>query len=98
MCRVIDQVDIYKILKTQRDYVVVNIMGQEENHGHFRRLKTCYLIIRLMRRRTVPKSKYLRKAALRISTDKPYTDKIRRKIEKDKDKLYYYNPSKGAKK
>ena len=32
---------------------------------------------------------------LRISTDKYYIDKVQSKIDKDKDRIYYFNPSKG---
>lgn len=96
MCRVIDQLGIYKILQTSRDFIVVNTAGQDANHGHFKQLKTYYTIIKLMQKRTVPKSKYLRGSALRISTDKTYIDKVQRKIDKDKERMYYFNPSKGV--
>ena len=98
MCRVVDHIGHYKILQTSRDFVVVNTAGQEQHHGHFKQLKTCYTIIKLMQKRTVPKSKHLRGSALRISTDKHYIDKVQSKIDKDKDRGYYFNPSKGVKK
>lgn len=82
MCRVIDQVGDYKILKASRSYIVKNVIGEYSNHGHFTQLKTCYLIIKLIRKRQVPRSKYLRGAALRISTDKDYVNKVKRKIKK----------------
>ena len=96
MCRVIDQIGIYKILQDSKGYVVCNTKGEYANHGHFKQLKTCYTIIKLMRKRTVPKSKYLRGSALRISTDKYYIEKVQSKIDKDKDRIYYFNPSKGV--
>lgn len=98
MCRVIDQLGIYRIVKDGKGYIVCNTQGEYKHHGHFKQLKTCYTIIKLMQRRTVPKSKYLRGSALRISTDQFYLDKVQRKIDKDKDRIYYFNPSKGAKK
>lgn len=98
MCRVIDQVGIYKILQDGKGYIVSNTAGEYRHHGHFKRLKTCYTIIKLIQKRTVPKSKYLRGSALRISTDKYYIDKVNRKIEKDKDRTYYSNIGKGVKK
>lgn len=98
MCRVIDQVGDYKILEASRDYLVVNTKGKHENHGHFKKLKTCYLIIKLIQTQQVPKSKYLREAAIRISTDIDYINKVKRKIEKDRDKQYYVNPQKGVRK
>ena len=96
MCRVVDQVGDYKILKASRSYIVKNVKGEYSNHGHFRRLKTCYLIIKLIQTQQVPKSKYLREAAIRISTDIDYINKVKRKIEKDRDKQYYVNPQKGV--
>ena len=96
MCRVIDQVGDYKILKASRSYIVKNVKGEYSNHGHFTQLKTCYLIIKLIRKRQVPRSKYLRGAALRISTDKDYVNKVKRKIEKDRNKQKYININKGC--
>lgn len=95
MCRVIDHIGHYKILKVSRGYVVKNELGGYDKHGHFKRLKTCYTIIRLIQNRTVPKSKYLRGSAIRLSTDKKYIDKATRKIAKDKDKQRYININKG---
>lgn len=96
VCREIDQVGDYKILKASRSYIVKNVIGEYSNHGHFTQLKTCYLIIKLIRKRQVPRSKYLRGAALRISTDKDYVNKVKRKIEKDRNKQKYININKGC--
>lgn len=96
MCRVIDQVGDYKILKASRSYIVKNVKGGYDNHGHFKQLKTCYLIIDLIRKRQVPRSRYLRESALRISTNKDYINKVKRKIEKDKNKQKYINVNKGC--
>ncbi len=96
MCRVIDQVGDYKILKASRDYIVKNVRGDYSNHGHFKRLKTCYLIVDLIRKRQVPRGRYLRGTAIRISTDKNYVNKVKHKIQKDKDKQKYININKGC--
>ena len=98
MCRVIDQVGDYKILKASRSYIVKNVKGEYSNHGHFRRLKTCYLIIKLMQKRQVPRSKYLRQSVIRISIDINYVNKVKRKIEKDRNKQRYCNSQKGVRK
>ena len=68
MCRVIDRVGDYKILKALRDYIVKNVRGDYSNHGHFKRLKTC----------------------------KNYVNKVKHKIQKDKDKQKYININKGC--
>ncbi|HHY13472.1 MAG TPA: hypothetical protein GX526_02355 [Thermoanaerobacterales bacterium] len=78
-----------------RGYVVKNELGSYNKHGHFKKLKTCYTIIRLIQKGKVPKSKYLRISAVRLSTDKKYIDKVSRKIAKDKDKQRYININKG---
>lgn len=98
MCRVIDQVGDYKILEASRDYLVVNTKGKHENHGHFKKLKTCYLIIKLIQTQQVPKSRYLRESVIRIVTDIDYTNKAKRKIEKDRNRQYYFNSQKGVRK
>lgn len=91
---VIDQIGDYKILKSSRGYIVKNKRGSYRNHGHFKQLKTYYSI---MQRHQVPKSRYLRGSVLRISVDDRYRDKVQRKIDKDKNKGYYFNPQKGVK-
>ena len=96
MCRVVDQVGDYKILEASRSYIVKNVKGDYSNHGHFKQLKTCYLIIDLIRKRQVPRSKYLRESAIRISIDINYVNKVKRKIEKDRNKQRYCNSQKGV--
>lgn len=96
MCRVVDQTGDYKILKSSRGYIVKNVNGEYKNHGHFRQLKTCYTIIRLIQKQQVPKSKYLRESAIRLSADIDYVNKVKRKIKKDNDKQHYYNSQKGV--
>lgn len=44
----------------------------------------------------VPDSDYLRETVLRISLDTKYRDRVRNKIEKDKNKQLYFNPNKGV--
>jgi hypothetical protein len=96
VCRVIDQVGDYKILKASRSYIVKNAKGGYDNHGHFKQLKTCYLIIDLIRKRQVPRSKYLRESVIRISIDINYVNKVKRKIEKDRNNQKYININKGC--
>lgn len=95
--RVIDQIGDFKILKTSQGYIVKNVKGKYENHGHFKKLDTCYVIIKLINKRQVPRSKYLRGSALRLSLDKKYLSKVKRKINKDKNKQRYVNINKGIK-
>ena len=93
---VIDQIGDYKILKSH-DYIVKNVKGSHKHHGHFKQLKTCYTVIRLLHRGQVPKSSYLRGSALRLSLDDGYKAKEQRKIDKDSNRQLYININKGVK-
>jgi len=50
-----------------------------------------------MKKNIVPFSDYLRTSVLRISTDEKYIEKVKIKMEKDKEKEHYININKGAK-
>ncbi len=91
MGRVIDRVGDYKIIRNNSGYVVSNANGEYKNHGHFKRLKTCYTIFRIMEKKQVPRSKYLKGSVLRISTDERYKENVKRKLKKDKEKQVYIN-------
>jgi hypothetical protein len=88
--------DKYKILKNYSGYILINKKGEYENHGHFKKKGTCFTMIKLIEDLKVPKSDYLREAALRISTNDKYKRDIRIKIEKDKQKPNYVNINKGS--
>jgi hypothetical protein len=85
----------YKIIHNNRDYTLVNLKGNYENHGHFCKESSCHLLIRLMRKQIVPKSRYLQNAVLRISTDEKYKQKVLNKQEKLKNKQQYMNVNNG---
>ncbi len=91
VCRVINRFGDYKILQYGNEFIVSNTKGEYKNHGHFKRLKTCYTIIRIIEKKQVPRSKYLKGSVLRISTDEIYKEKVRRKMRKDKNKQVYIN-------
>lgn len=87
----------YKIINNNRDYTLINLKGKRENHGHFFKNDTCHLLIRLMRKQIVPKSKYLQNAVLRISTDEQYKQKVLNKQDKNRNKEQYMNVNNGIK-
>ena len=97
MSRIIYADDKYKILKNYSGCVLINKKGKYKNHGHFRKKETCFLMIKLMEKKEVPKSSYLRESALRISLDEKYKKNIQIKIKKDSNKKYYTNIQKGSK-
>ena len=98
MCRVVGMINEYKILQNERDYIVVNTNGKYENHGHFKKLSTCYTIIGLMQRKAIPRSDYLLEAAIRITTDSKYKQTLELKQEKNKQRQRYFNSNKGVRK
>ncbi len=96
MAEFIDRIDAYKIQKGSRDYIVSNVNGKYENHGHFQKLSTCYVMIRLIRKNAIPKSSYLTEAASRITIDPKYKEILTHKLKKLKRKQMRYNSNKGA--
>lgn len=55
------------------------------------------MLCRLIKNKRVPKSKWLRKSAKRVTLDEKYQNEIDIKIEKDKQKPKYVNINKGPK-
>ena len=96
MAKFIDMIDGYRIQKGSRDYIVSNVNGKYENHGHFQKLSTCYTLIRLMQKKIIPRSTYLLEAARRITTDSKYREALTIKQKKNKQRQYYFNSNKGV--
>ena len=96
MAEFIDMIDGYKIQKGPRDYIVSNVNGEYKNHGHFQKLSTCYVVVRLIRKNTIPKSPYLIEAASRITIDPKYKETLTHKLKKLKRKQMYYISNKGV--
>lgn len=95
----IRQIGDYKILTERATgaYIVVNTKGDYKNHGHFKQVKTCELVIDLMMKQKVPRSKYLLEAVIRITTDKVYKERLLRIQQNRRNKQMYYNVNKGKK-
>ena len=98
MSRVIGVINEFTILEDKDDYIVKNNKGKYENHGHFKKVDTCYTIIRLMQKKTIPRSTYLLEAARRITIDPDYKQLLEMKQKKNKQRQRYFNPSKGVRK
>ena len=86
----------FTILEDEDGYIVKNNKGKYENHGHFKKLSTCYTLIRLMQKKTIPRSTYLLEAARRITIDVKYKQILELKQLKNKQRQRYFNPSKGV--
>ena len=98
MSRVVGVIDEYKILETQRDYIIVNTNGKYENHGHFKKLSTCFVLIRLLQRKTIPNKPFMIEAARRLTTDDTYKQVLSKKQQKNRQRQYYFNSNKGVRK
>ncbi len=98
MSRVVGVINEYKILQNERDYIVVNTNGKYENHGHFKKLSTCYVIIRLLQRKIIPNKPFMLEAARRITINEKYKEVLTNKQKKNKQRQYYFNPNKGVRK
>ena len=87
--------DKLKILNCGNYFTVVNLRGEEENHSHVKTFDTAELLVKVILRKQVPKSDYLRESARRVTLSERYKEKIRIKVAKDKDKQQYYNVGGG---
>lgn len=76
---------------------VVNINGSYDNHCHVDTYDTALMFVKLVEKKRVPDSDYLRESALRVSINPKYIQKIEIKIAKDKDKTKYVNVNRGVK-
>lgn len=86
----------FTILAGKDDYIVKNNKGKYENHGHFKKLSTCFVLIRLLQRKTIPNKPFMIEAARRITTDTKYKQTLELKQLKNKQRQRYFNPSKGV--
>ena len=87
--------DKLKIIENCKSFVVINVNGDYKNHAHLKKYSTCELLIKLIDKKIVPKSQYLRGSVLRVTLDQDYIDKINSKQAKDREKLAYFNSNKG---
>lgn len=60
--------DKLRILEYRNEYVVVNKAGKYCNHTHLKKRSTCELLIKLIKRKEVPRSSYLRTSAKKSNT------------------------------
>lgn len=87
--------DRFNIIDCGNYMTIVNLNGGYENHCHINTYDTAEMFIKLMNKKRVPDSDYLRKSALRVSIDPKYINKIEIKIAKDRDKTRYFNVNRG---
>ena len=98
-------------IKDCGNYITLsNINGNYENHAHiiitnpnskakrYEAFGKANVLKKCIEKQQVPKGKFFRNCALRITINEKYKSTIKNKIEKDKQKLIYYNVNKGVKK
>lgn len=90
------KVDKLNIIDCGNYFTIININGEYDNHCHIKKYKTANMLVNLILNKRVPKSKYLRESAKRVTLDERYKQDIDIKIEKDRDRIYYFNPNKGV--
>lgn len=90
--------DNLKIINCGNYYTVINAKGNYQNHCHVNKRSTAELLCRLIKSKKVPDSSYLIESAKRVSIDWKYIEKIENKIEKDKNRQFYFNSQKGVRK
>ncbi len=90
-----DRKEHFKIIGEPGNYMVINTKGSYEHHTHLKNYHTCELLIKLVCKKVVPNTPYMRSSAKRISRDKKYIQKIDNKIKKDSNKTKYININKG---
>ena len=81
----------FKVINCGNYFTIANLKGTYDNHCHVEREKTAKMLVKLMKKKRVPKSDYLRESAKRCTLDLKYIEKINIKIAKDKDRQKYRN-------
>ena len=88
--------DIY-IKDCGKYFTVGNKNGNYDHHAHIDNRKSAELLKKQIERKIVPKGRYFRDCALRVTIDENYKTNIENKILKDKNRIHYFNPNKGIK-
>ena len=76
-------------------YTVINLSGKYRNHCHIDNKKSAELLKKQVERKIVPKGKYFRSCALRVTIQEDYIEKIQNKVLKDKNRIFYFNVNKS---
>ena len=90
MAKVVDTKGKFKILQTNRDFIIRNIEGKYKQHSHFQKLNDIYKFINIINKGLLPRSKYWKEAARRLLSVEEYGQL------RDKRKERYINVQKGV--
>ena len=76
----------FRIIDCGEYMTIVNVDGSRKHHGHVRKMGTAQMLVRLMKRKEVPNSPYLRETVKRVTLDQRYIERIDREIAKNMGK------------
>lgn len=62
----------FKIRKYRDHYVLFNRKSKSGGHTHIHTRSTCHVLVRLVCKKIIPESDYLKESAMRISRDEKY--------------------------
>lgn len=94
----------YNIYITNSSLVVINTLGEYENHAHLTKkldskgkvkLNIAKTLIDIVIKKRIPKSNYLVTSAIRLTTDLEYKDNLIKVLNRRKCKKYV-NSNKGV--
>lgn len=71
-----DKYEDFKIIPYKDHFIIINTKGTREQHTHIKRWDTCKMLIKLVCKKRVPHSNYLKTSAKRISRNQKYIEKI----------------------
>ena len=77
---------IFKIMRDNRDYILIRKNLPYSHHAHFRKLSGAKLIITLFNKQIIPRRRYFIESMRRITTEDEYLT-----FRKQKTKQKYYN-------
>lgn len=70
-------------------YTIINLNGKYKNHCHIDNKKSAELFKKQVEHKIVPRGKYFRSCASRVTIQEDYKLKIQNKIAKDVDRQFF---------
>lgn len=71
-----DKFSDFKVFPYKDHYILCNMKGDKECHTHISKRDTCYVLIRLICNKRIPKSEYLRESVVKISRNEKYVQEV----------------------
>jgi hypothetical protein len=76
----------FRIIDCGEYMTIANADGSRKHHCHVGKMGTAQMLVRLMKRKEVPDSPYLREAVKRVTLDQQYIERIDSEIAKSMGK------------